>query len=52
MAVAGAATNLTRLLTFWFQAIVGYPLIEWVGAKALLTVELQNPRIKAPIILN
>ncbi|MDR0372820.1 MAG: flippase-like domain-containing protein [Nitrososphaerota archaeon] len=36
MAVAGAATTLARLLTFWCQIIVGYPLVEWVGTKSLL----------------
>ena len=45
IAVAGAATTLTRLLTFWCQIIVGYPLIEWIGAKALLKGNLQNSAI-------
>ena len=51
IAVAGAATTLTRLLTFWCQVIVGYPLIEWVGAKALLKDGLQTPVVltSAPI---
>ncbi len=34
--IAGAATTLTRLLTFWGQVIVGYPIVEWIGAKSLL----------------
>lgn len=50
IAVAGAATTLTRLLTFWCQIIVGYPLVEWIGAKSLLTGNIQNPAIlTAPI---
>jgi uncharacterized protein (TIRG00374 family) len=36
LAVAGAVTTLSRLLTFWSQVIVGYPLVQWVGAKSLL----------------
>ena len=48
IAVAAAATTLTRLLTFWCQIIVGYPLVEWIGAKSLLK-GLQIPVIlKAP----
>lgn len=43
LAVAGAVTTLSRLLTFWSQVIVGYPLVQWAGAKALL---------KKPSILN
>ncbi|MFA5365803.1 MAG: flippase-like domain-containing protein [Candidatus Bathyarchaeia archaeon] len=43
LVVAGAVTTLSRLLTFWSQVIVGYPLVQWVGAKSLL---------KSPSILN
>ena len=35
LAIAGAATTLTRLLTFWSQAIAGYPILNWIGAKYL-----------------
>jgi len=53
LAVAGVATTLTRLLTFWCQIIVGYPLIEWVGAKSLLKGGLQNSVVvKPPNVLN
>lgn len=53
IAVAGAATTLTRVLTFWCQILVGYPLVEWIGAKFLLKGNLQNPAImKTPIIPN
>jgi uncharacterized protein (TIRG00374 family) len=43
LVIAGAATTIARLLTFWCQVIVGYPLIEWVGAKSLLKGGLKNP---------
>jgi uncharacterized protein (TIRG00374 family) len=46
IAVAAAATTLTRLLTFWCQIIVGYPLAEWVGAKSLLKGEINKPIVK------
>jgi len=34
--IAGAATTLTRLLTFWFQIIVGYPIFQFTGLKEAL----------------
>ena len=47
LAVAGAVTTLSRLLTFWSQVIVGYPLVQWVGAKSLI----KNPlMLKLPMI--
>jgi uncharacterized membrane protein YbhN (UPF0104 family) len=36
LVIAGAATTLTRLLTFWFQIIVGYPLVEFTGLRNIL----------------
>ncbi len=36
LVIAGAATTLTRLLTFWFQIIVGYPIFQFTGMKELL----------------
>jgi glycosyltransferase 2 family protein len=45
IAIAGAATTLTRLLTFWFQILVGYPLIEWMGAKSLLKGSVKKESI-------
>ena len=51
IAVAGAVTTIARLLTFWCQVIVGYPLVEWIGAKSLLKGNLNNPAIiQTPII--
>lgn len=34
--IAGAATTLIRLLTFWVQVIVGYPIFHLTGLKYLL----------------
>ncbi len=34
--IAGAATTLTRLLTFWCQIIVGYPIFQLTGLKNIL----------------
>ncbi len=36
LVIAGAATTLTRLLTFWFQILVGYPIFQFTGLKDLL----------------
>jgi uncharacterized protein (TIRG00374 family) len=36
LVIAGAATTLTRLLTFWFQIMVGYPIFQFTGLKDLL----------------
>jgi uncharacterized protein (TIRG00374 family) len=36
LVIAGAATTLTRLLTFWFQIIVGYPIFQLTGLKNIL----------------
>ena len=51
IAVAGAVTTLSRLLTFWCQIIVGYPLVEWVGAKSLLKGNIANPAIINPPVM-
>jgi uncharacterized protein (TIRG00374 family) len=51
IAVAGAATTISRLLTFWCQILVGYPLVEWIGAKSLIKGGIKNEVIlKAPIL--
>jgi len=42
LVVAGAATTLTRLLTFWFQIIVGYPIFQITGLENLLKVGLSE----------
>ncbi len=36
LVIAGAATTLTRLLTFWVQLIAGYPVFHLAGLKHLL----------------
>ena len=51
LAIAGAATTITRLLTFWSQVIVGYPIVEWVGAKTLLKGNIHNPALMKPVII-
>jgi uncharacterized protein (TIRG00374 family) len=33
VAIAAAATTLTRLLTFWCQVLIGYPLINFLGLR-------------------
>ena len=49
--VAAAATTLTRLLTYWCQLLVGYPLIEWVGVKSLLKSNFTSGlMMRAPIL--
>jgi uncharacterized protein (TIRG00374 family) len=49
LAIAGAATTIVRLLTFWCQILIGYSLVEWIGAKSVLKGGLKNPlQIKPP----
>ena len=36
LVIAGAATTLTRLLTFWVQVLVGYPILQVTGLKQVL----------------
>jgi len=36
LVVAGAATTLTRLLTFWVQVIIGYPIVQFTEVKEVL----------------
>lgn len=36
LVIAGAATTLIRLLTFWVQVIAGYPIVHLAGLKHLL----------------
>ena len=52
LAIAGAATTLARLMTFWSQIIVGYPLVEWIGAKSLLKGAIKNPLLLQPPPIN
>jgi uncharacterized protein (TIRG00374 family) len=40
--IAAAATTIARLLTYWCQVLIGYPLINWVGAKSHLKSSLAN----------
>jgi len=36
LAVSGAATTLIRIVSFWFQIIIGYIIVQWIGIKNLL----------------
>jgi glycosyltransferase 2 family protein len=42
IAIAAAATTIARLLTYWCQVLVGYPLVNWVGAKSHFKGGLAN----------
>jgi len=35
-AISGVATTLIRVITFWFQILVGYVIVEWIGMRHLL----------------
>jgi uncharacterized protein (TIRG00374 family) len=34
--IGGTATSLIRLVTFWFQILVGYLIVQWMGIKHIL----------------
>jgi uncharacterized protein (TIRG00374 family) len=36
-AIGGAATAMIRIMIFWFQILVGFIIIQWVGARRLLS---------------
>ena len=36
LVIAGAATTLSRLLTFWVKVLVGYTLVQFTGLKQLV----------------
>jgi uncharacterized protein (TIRG00374 family) len=36
-AIGGVATALIRIMIFWFQILVGFAIIQWIGAKKLLS---------------
>jgi len=36
-AVGGAATAMIRIMIFWFEILVGFVIIQWIGAKKLLS---------------
>jgi uncharacterized protein (TIRG00374 family) len=42
IATAAAATTIARLLTYWCQMLVGYPIVQWIGAKSLTGLNLKN----------
>lgn len=47
LVMAGAATTLTRLLTFWFQVLLGYPIFQLTGLKEVLKVGLSEAFLEA-----
>lgn len=49
--IAGAATTLSRLLTFWIQVLIGYPLINLIGLKSSVSESIKKSAIvPIPII--
>ena len=50
VAIAVAATTLSRLITFWCQVLIGYPLINLVGLKKPVANSLKkdDPGLKMP----
>jgi len=42
IATAAAATTIARLLTYWCQVLVGYPIVQWIGAKSLTGLSLKS----------
>lgn len=51
VAIAAAATTLSRLLTFWCQVLIGYPLINFAGLKSSVNNSLHkgNSETKIPL---
>jgi uncharacterized protein (TIRG00374 family) len=49
--VAVGATTLTRLLTFWCQVLIGYPLINWIGLKSSVSksIRMEEPIPSGPL---
>ena len=47
IAIAGAATTFTRLLTFWFQIIIGYPIFQLTGLKKALSTGVSEALLEA-----
>jgi uncharacterized protein (TIRG00374 family) len=36
-AIGGTATAMIRIMIFWFQILIGFIIIQWIGAKKLLS---------------
>lgn len=41
-AVNGLATSLIRLVTFWFQILVGFMIVQWLGIKRVLQTDREE----------
>ena len=48
LATAAAATTLTRLITFWCQVLIGYPLINIAGLKTSVAKSVQKTEPPLP----
>jgi hypothetical protein len=35
-AISGIATSMIRAVTFWFQILVDYVMVQWIGIRFLL----------------
>ena len=35
-AVNGLATSLIRVVTFWFQVLIGFLIVQWLGIRHVL----------------
>jgi uncharacterized protein (TIRG00374 family) len=46
-AIGGAATAMIRIMIFWFQVLVGFIIIQWIGAKKLLS-STPPPEVTSP----
>jgi len=40
--LSGTATSLIRVVTFWFQILVGYIIVQWMGIKHILGKDLSR----------
>jgi len=47
-AVNGLATSLIRIVTFWFQVLVGFLIVQWLGIRRILQTESFKDRQITP----
>ncbi len=50
VATAAAATTLSRLLTFWCQVLIGYPLVNFAGLKSSLVRGIKKDPLPAQVV--
>jgi uncharacterized protein (TIRG00374 family) len=46
--IGGTATAMIRIMTFWFQIFIGFLIIQWVGAKKLLSSAPKDASLSPP----